>query len=538
MVDSTGRRLDNFEVAPTDMVLGDARPVRGRFVASGDSITEVDSARASNSWGNSWATFAALASGGRLTHIYACAKGGANTTTTRGLFESEVLAASKDHDLLIIADGTNDTDPMTQTLVNNQAMIDAELRLGGRVILTEIPPAGSQAVGSPADFTLVALPGYSGGTLPAGTYYYQITCRGTFGSSSPTVEKSVVLSATGAIQINWTPKGGATGYAIWGRATGNSKPLVWQNGPGTAQTTPQTQYIDLGAATTAATMPLVDATASTAPTSDVRTKIARVNAVKRHLSRVHGIPVIDQNALLADWTIAGNRYKPNYSGDSTHPTFKTQRLMGVNIASKIAALYPLPDPELCKDSLDPLSLLPPIAAGSNLGTTGGLLLANSASMGTGVRPWSWSWYGPGAATGSTSLDTDSTVVGNVYTINRTSWDAALSDLSITTGFMPGDLLYFAFKLKTTGLDAISGGVVAIGLKAIGSTGATYVSAVTLSVDAPTSDLPGGWAVWRTEARVPPGTTSLTAQFNVLGAGVSASIAQLTVRNLSAQGLVP
>ncbi|MBN9208127.1 MAG: SGNH/GDSL hydrolase family protein [Microbacterium ginsengisoli] len=512
-------------------IASDARVNRGRLIAVGDSITETNSSRLNNIWGNSWVTFAVLASAGRLTHIYTCAKGGANTTTVRGLWNTEVVGAGLDYDLLAIADGTNDTAPLTETLPNNQAMIDHALGRGARVVVATIPPAGSQAVTAPADFTLTALPGYAGGTLPAGTYYYQIVTRTSLGQSTPTVEKSVTLSAVGAVRIDWTPAPGATGYSVWGRTTGASKPLVWQNGTGTAQATPQNTFTDTGAATTAATMPSANTTASAAPTDTVKTKIATVNGVKRTLARRYGIPVIDQFARLHDWS--AGRYKPGLCSDGTHPTTIAERSMGVTFADAMVNVIPVAEPELCRTRDDPLSMLALQADGEFTGlSTRGLLYPKNTGDN---RPANWSWYGD-TATAASTLTTDPNVDGYVYTITRTAWSGAYSDISSFTDWTPGDLVYLAFKLKTAGLDAIEGGSVTVAIKAIGSTGATYLCSMGISRDAPITSLPGGWAVWRSESRIPAGTTSLQLSFGVVGAGVSASIAQMTVRNLTRLGL--
>lgn len=498
----------------------------------GDSITEVDSSRANNRWGNCWATYAALASAGRLQLAYACAKGGANTTTVRGLFQTEVIDAGIQHDLLIIADGTNDTNPLTETLVNNSWAIEWETARGARTVLATIPPAGTQALGAPADFTLTALPGYAGGTLPAGTYYYQVGTRGTFGDTVASVEKSVTLSATGGVRVRWTPVGGQAGYNVYGRGSG-AKGRVFLSGAGTSQTTPTNQWIDLGTITPSGSLPASDTSASTAPSAAVRLKIATVNAVKRKLAKDRGIPVVDQNARLIDSTTG--RYRKNYAGDGTHPDTFTQKRMGVAIADALrgANLLPLAEPELVVDAFDPLSMLPVVDSGNiNQGTTGGLLMPNIAGA---PRPPGWSWYGD-TATATSTLTLDPTVEGYVYTVTRTGWAGQYTDLTLNRSIWAvGDRLYIAVKLKTSGLDAIDGGNFSFAVRALGSTVAN-ISGFTIMRDTPVTDLPGGWSVWAAEGVVPPGTTDIRIDFNCLGDGVSASMAQLTPRNLTRLGL--
>lgn len=523
----------------TNTFLQDAKVYRGRMVAIGDSITEVSSSRSNNLFSNNWPVFAVLASGGRLSHIYTCAKGGWNTTDVYGLYETEVIGANLSYDLLIVADGTNDTSPLTTTRDNNEKMIKRELGRGARVALATIPPSGTQAVGAPTGVTLTALPGYSGGTLAAGTYYYQVSCRTPLGSgTSASTEQTVTLSATGAIRIDWTPQDGASGYIVYGRTSGSGKGNIFINGPNTGQPVFQNQFIDLGTASPTGTLPSGDTSASPAPTAAVRTKVSQVNAVKRVLQRTYGVPIIDQYAILTDWTAQG-RYKANYASDGTHPTFKAQRAMGINVASRLAPTLPLLDSELVTDPFDATNLFPPVSGGSqNASTTGGLLLSNTTLIGggAGARPAGWSYYGD-IASATNSLDVDATVAGNVYTLNRGDvYGAVYSGNSVSSGFSVGDKIFFAFKVKTSGLDAIDGGRFSASVKARNSTGSQNVTAFTISCDTPTTNLPGGWAVWSSEGIVPTGTTFLDVEFSLSGRAVSAKIAQVTVRNLTALGL--
>lgn len=537
MKDETGRRLDTFTAISAGEVAvrvkNESRSQRGRFVAVGDSITEVDSSRSNFKWGNSWATYAALASAGRMQLMYVCAKGGANTNTVLGLFQTEVVAAGISHDLLIIADGTNDATPTSDTLPNNLWMIDWETARGARSVLATIPPAGSQALGAPADFTLTPLPGYAGGTLAAGTYYYQVATRGPLGNTTASAEKSVTLNATGAVKVSWTPVGSQAGYLVYGRGSG-AKGYVWISGTGTSQPTAINQWIDLGTAAATGTLPGSDLSASPAVTDAVRLKIAMVNAVKRKLARDRGVPVVDQNAILID-SVTG-RYKKNYAGDGTHPDTATQKRMGIHMFQALRAAHVLPigEPELVMDPMDPLSILPPIDSGNvNQNTTGGLLMPNVAG---GTRPTSWSWYGS-TATAATTLALDPNVEGYAYTISRTSWDGVYSDLTINRSkWAVGDRIYVAVKIKSSGLDAIDGGSVSFALRSLGSQVAN-ITGFTIARDVPLTDLPGGWAVWAAEGVVPAGTTDLRVDFNVQGEGASAAIAQLTVRNLTKMGLV-
>lgn len=81
------------------------------------------------------------------------------------------------------------------------------------------PPAGT----APG----VAAATAGAGTLPAATYYYQVTAIGATGIESlPTAEMSLAAGANTGVNVNWTTAAGATGYKIYGRVTGGSKRLL------------------------------------------------------------------------------------------------------------------------------------------------------------------------------------------------------------------------------------------------------------------------------------------------------------------------
>lgn len=528
MKDANGRRLDSIAVPAAAEVAPHGGNV---MVATGDSITEVNSSRSNNSWGDSWATYATLASGGRLQHNYAAALGGATTATTTGIVQTEVFNTGLPHNLLVIADGTNDSDPLAQTLVHNETLIQAELARGGRVALCTIPPSGMQALGVVPVVTATALPGRSGGTLAAGTYRYIVYARGQFGDSLPSTEVSATLSATGAVLLSWPPVPGAIGYAVAGRgATGKGN--LFLNGANTGESPGTNHFVDLGTATPGDThVPTSDTTAGPAVDSAVRSKIARVNLVKQRLAAKYGLPLIDQHALLADWSVEG-RFKRGYTTDGTHPTGIVQRLMGVNVAATLEPWLPPNGPNLIHDPFDPTSIFAPRLGGNFYGHTQGLLLPDGPGD---VMPGGWGAYGD-SATATSSVTTDPTVSGYVYTVNRTDWTGYYPATGTTSGYKAGDRIQFAFKIKTSGLDACDAGSVAVGIHADGSSTSANVSAIIIRADAPVTAAPGGWATWHSEGVIPPGTTNLTVGLYVVGAGVSASIAQLTIRNLTALGL--
>lgn len=69
------------------------------------------------------------------------------------------------------------------------------------------------------------------GTLPAATYYYQISAIGATGVESlASAEVSFAALANTGVNVNWSAVAGATGYRIYGRSTGGAKRLLKQVG--------------------------------------------------------------------------------------------------------------------------------------------------------------------------------------------------------------------------------------------------------------------------------------------------------------------
>jgi hypothetical protein len=87
------------------------------------------------------------------------------------------------------------------------------------------------------------------GTLAAGTYYYRVTSTTAAGETTPCAEQSFVLAATGGVIISWPQVAGATGYNVYGRATGAEQLLATV----TNGTTPT--WTDNGSVTPSGSMP-------------------------------------------------------------------------------------------------------------------------------------------------------------------------------------------------------------------------------------------------------------------------------------------
>ena len=77
------------------------------------------------------------------------------------------------------------------------------------------------ALGAPTVGTLETAT--TGGELTDGTYYYRVSALNPAGETVAAAEKSIVVpegTETNTATIPWTKVGGATGYRIYGRATG------------------------------------------------------------------------------------------------------------------------------------------------------------------------------------------------------------------------------------------------------------------------------------------------------------------------------
>lgn len=104
------------------------------------------------------------------------------------------------------------------------------------------PPNLTSAVGSG-----------TGGTIPAGTYFYVVTATGPLGESLKSNEMSVILTGTtSSVTLGWTGSPLATGFKVWrGTATG-----VYSAGYVVDLASP---FVDTNQARTGGALPTVDA---------------------------------------------------------------------------------------------------------------------------------------------------------------------------------------------------------------------------------------------------------------------------------------
>lgn len=92
------------------------------------------------------------------------------------------------------------------------------------------------------------------GTLATATYYYRVTALTTnpAGETTASPETSLALTGPAGVNVNWTEIPGATGYKIYGRATGAELFI--------AQVGKVATYLDSGAITPSGAMPSTNST--------------------------------------------------------------------------------------------------------------------------------------------------------------------------------------------------------------------------------------------------------------------------------------
>lgn len=88
------------------------------------------------------------------------------------------------------------------------------------------------------------------GTLAASTYYYRVTATNANGETLGSDEKSIILSGTGGVKIDWTAITDAAGYKVYGRSTG-AELLIATISSGATIT-----YTDSGSLTPSGSMPV------------------------------------------------------------------------------------------------------------------------------------------------------------------------------------------------------------------------------------------------------------------------------------------
>lgn len=101
----------------------------------------------------------------------------------------------------------------------------------------------------------------TGGTIAAGTHYYRVSALdGNGGETLASTETSqVTTGSTSTVTVNWAKVTGATGYKVYGRATGAEQLLATVGDVAT--------YTDTGSVTPSGVLPASNTTGTLAGTS-------------------------------------------------------------------------------------------------------------------------------------------------------------------------------------------------------------------------------------------------------------------------------
>lgn len=476
------------------------------LVVIGDSITASNSDYANNIHADSWATHLVLNSGGKLRMVRNSGIGGNTTAQMLARFAADVVAYLPNGGWCGIVAGTNDTDGVTETYPNTEAMILLAQAAGIKPFLGSVPPQGMAALSAPAAPTVTAA--ITGGTLAAATYSYKIAALNLLGTTLCSVAATGVVASgtTGSCTLSWGHVQGATQYKVYGRSAGSELLIATVSLSSSGCT-----YIDTGSVTPSGAQPGANTTAS-ARNSTAHTKIARVRQSQQRLAQKYGLPFIDFYSVLADPVSAGGgMYITGATTDGTHPTAKYQRLMG---AAAWNALSPY---------LAPNAIHFPLDNGNPSGLTANALFQTN----DGSKPNGWV-----LASGGT-MTTDADFSGAVFQIQSTD-GTTKQGTGPSIGVTVGRKVAFFGKLKATGFDTSYGGW---NILAKFNGGSPQYLGATRLIGADTN----GIGSFYYEAVVPAGVTILSLEAAVYygpasGGTLTLKIGQCEVVDLTALGL--
>ena len=123
-----------------------SRGIPPSLVVIGDSITASNSDNTANLHADSWATHLVLNSGGKLRMVRNSGIGGQTSAQMLARFATDVVAYLPNGGWCGILAGTNDTDGVTDTYANIEAMILLAKAARIKPFLGSVPPANMAAI--------------------------------------------------------------------------------------------------------------------------------------------------------------------------------------------------------------------------------------------------------------------------------------------------------------------------------------------------------------------------------------------------------
>ena len=174
------------------------------------------------------------------------------------------------------------------------------------------PVAGGTKVNLPAPTGVAATPSGTGGTLPAGTYYYRVTFLNAAGETIGSAEVTATTTgSTSSVSIAWNTNSGATSARIYRGTASGAQTVYYTDADGVGP------FVDTGAAGTAGTVPNVSTARVTIPDADDIWPVTGVSVDKNvtHLDRndeitgFRGNPVVEEFRKDPRLSVSGLAYQ-------------------------------------------------------------------------------------------------------------------------------------------------------------------------------------------------------------------------------------
>jgi lysophospholipase L1-like esterase len=248
--------------------------------------------------------------------------------------------------------------------------------------------------------------------------------------------------------------------------------------------------------------------------------VATINAINdgiRDYAAKNSLMVCDFYEILCAPDAA---YVAAYAADGVHPNYVGSAVMGKYVVDNIVPHLPFLRPTLAmsENGNDTLNLL-----------AGGMFLVD-----TNVDGLADGWIAAGTGTVTFSLVADTEGHGNFQELNRTVSDGNSKNIAqiVSTGFSVGDVLSFAGRVQIE-VDSDADPIIVEAAMLVRDSGNAVVATLKPLYDW-RSDCSEG--TFYGELTVPATADDIRVQFTVAGGTGKARFGQVTIRNLTDQGL--
>jgi lysophospholipase L1-like esterase len=247
-------------------------------------------------------------------------------------------------------------------------------------------------------------------------------------------------------------------------------------------------------------------------TSAWHAPIATLNAWIKRYAAANRIPVIDFHTVLVD--PSSGAYAAAYANDGTHPNAAGYLAMAQAAWTTLQPLVLANSPLLSVKNTDPISKL----------NTNACFLTDAGADG---KPDSWTRFGGGTGFTDSIVTGDTAITGNWWQLvcSSSSADQVL-EFNCTTGIVPGNTILVTGRAAVTSYSSGNGLSVKVTF-----TGGSQNAYPLYQLKALAS------GVFYQELTIPTGTTAILFDV-IVGAGtVTTKLAQPTILDLTALGLV-